>query len=303
LQPNTGQGSLLHLARGYKQYTAGHFRRWKQLWDCSQLHPCRVAGISEGAGGGWSNYTIGQQSSSNRCVSSRCTVHSSFAQPIAPKQTRYAAVGASRACAYAAPDQYLVAQCVPPDDPTRSLSPCCPSPASTHPCTLRAAATVRNRTFPAAEAALGLQPGAPLPCRWDHSPVQVQEEREVITRPGSRAAATDTLRRAAPCAVASPGRFTSKTYALCSGRRLARLHVCCARLTAASTHAALCAPAFASTWARVCTARRLPSTPGAPSTLPTPTSHAPRFLRHLPIDVASQASVVFNSVLPAPPHL
>ena len=99
--------------------------------------------------------------------------------------------------------------------------------------------TVCPGKFLAAEAALGLQPAAPLPCRWDHSPVQVQEEREVITRPGSRAAATDTLRRAAPCAVASPGRFTSKTYALCSGRRLARLHVCCARLTAASTHAAL----------------------------------------------------------------
>ena len=39
LQP--GQDPPLHLARGYKLYAAGHFRRRMQLWDCSQLHlPC-----------------------------------------------------------------------------------------------------------------------------------------------------------------------------------------------------------------------------------------------------------------------
>ena len=61
---------------------------------------------------------------------------------------------------------------------------------------------------------------------------------EGITRSSSRAAATDAIRRAAPCAVAPPGPFTSRGDELCSSRRLVSRSICCARLTSATA----CAP-------------------------------------------------------------
>ena len=57
---------------------------------------------------------------------------------------------------------------------------------------------------------------------------------------GSRAAATDAICGAAPCAIVLPGPFTSGTAELCSGRRLASHRVCCARLL---TPSAVCTPA------------------------------------------------------------
>ena len=55
-----------------------------------------------------------------------------------------------------------------------------------------------------------------------------------IARSSSRAAATDTIHRVAPCAVAPPGPFTSRSDELCSSMRLVSRSVCCSRLTSPS---------------------------------------------------------------------
>jgi len=57
---------------------------------------------------------------------------------------------------------------------------------------------------------------------------------EGIARLGSRAAATDAICGAAPCAIVLPCPFTPETAELCSGRRLASRRVCCARIVSPS---------------------------------------------------------------------
>ena len=92
--------------------------------------------------------------------------------------------------------------------------------------------------FPAAKAALELQPVASAVSQGNPS---VREGMEGIARLGSRAAATDAICGAAPCAIVLPGPFTPPgTAELCSGRRLASRRVCCARLLSPS---AVCTPA------------------------------------------------------------
>ena len=133
-----------------------------------------------------------------------------------------------------------------------SPSAVCTQQATTYSCkdsaALRAAVAPAPRarlhavcrgTFQAAEAALRQQPAASA-CRWwAHSSVRSREGIEGIARVASRAAATDAIHRAALCADVSPGRFAPGTDELCSGRRLASLHVCYARLI---SHGAACIP-------------------------------------------------------------
>jgi hypothetical protein len=93
--------------------------------------------------------------------------------------------------------------------------------------------------FPAAGAALGLQPAASA-VSWGN-PSQMQGgDGGIIARLGNRAAATGTIHRAAPCSKAPPGQFTPGTDEQCSGRRLASRRVCCARIVSPS---AVCTPA------------------------------------------------------------
>ena len=73
-----------------------------------------------------------------------------------------------------------------------------------------------------------------LPRRWGNSSVRWREGVEGIARLGSRAAATDAICGAAPCALVLPCPFTPETAELCSGRRLASRRVCCARIVSPS---------------------------------------------------------------------
>ena len=144
--PQSGRRPPLHLARGVIRYGMGYFRRRKQLWGCSQLHlPCRWGNSSvrcrEGMEG--INCTIGQQSSSNRCDSSRCTVRSSATRLFNP-----GAAGTDKLCSVTRPASRHVScarlispsfVCTQQGDHTRMQSPCYPKSARGRPCTVRAA--------------------------------------------------------------------------------------------------------------------------------------------------------------------
>ena len=74
----------LRLTSGFELCATGEFQWRRQFWGHFQLHvPCRRGSSSvqvEVQVG--ENYTIEQQSSSNRYDSSRCTVRSSSARPV-----------------------------------------------------------------------------------------------------------------------------------------------------------------------------------------------------------------------------
>ena len=116
--------------------------------------------------------------------------------------------------------------------------------------------TVCRGTFPAARAALGLQPAAAAVSLGNPS-VRCRDGMGDIARLGSRAAATGAIHRAAPCSKAPPGRFTPGTDEQCSGRRLASRRVCCARFLSPS---AVCTPANDDTRTRPSRCPRLAST-------------------------------------------
>ena len=86
---------------------------------------------------------------------------------------------------------------------------------------------------------MALQPAASAVSLGNPS-VRCREGMGDIARLGSRAAATDAICGAAPCAIVLPCPFTPETAELCSGRRLASRRVCCARLLSPS---AVCTPA------------------------------------------------------------
>ena len=99
-----------------------------------------------------------------------------------PEQTSYAAVGVSRAIAYAAPDEYLRAPCAPQqmiiqgcDRPAAPVRPAAaPAPRA------RLHAVCRGPS-PAAEAAFGLQPAASAVSSWGNPAVLLQAAVEKYT--------------------------------------------------------------------------------------------------------------------------
>ena len=143
--------------------------------------------------------------------------------------------GASRAAMHAARDPYLRAPRAPPaGDCTRIRLPHCLS--RTRPCTSRAVYSVRHGACLAAEAAWGLQPAAPAVSQGS-SICQMQGGGGgncTMGQQSSRAAATDAMCGAAPCAIVLPGPFTPGTAESYSGRRLASRRVCCARIVSPS---------------------------------------------------------------------
>jgi len=140
----------------------------------------------------------------------------------------------------AAPDSYLRAPCAPQQMMTQGLDrPAAPVQPAAAPAPHARRHTVCHGTLPTAQAALRLQPAVSAVSSGSSS-VRCRHRVEGITQPGSRAAATDAIHRAAPCAVAPPGQFTCGTDELCSGRRPASRHGCCARFLSPS---AVCTPA------------------------------------------------------------
>ena len=84
-------------------------------------------------------YTTGQQSSGNRCDSSRCTVRSSSARPIYPRIQRVTQHHAPRKPGGLPRTAIISKRRCHANVDIRMRSPRCPSPASSHPCTSRAA--------------------------------------------------------------------------------------------------------------------------------------------------------------------
>ena len=165
-------------------YAAGHCRRRKQLWDCSQLHlPCRRGVIScpiAGSAGEIHNRAAEQQQPVRFIALHRA--QQCRPADLSPELTSYAAVGVSRARLHTAPDKYLRAPCAPQqmiiqgcDRPAAPARP----PAAPAPRT-RLHAVCRGPS-PAAEAAFGLQPAASAVSSWGNPAVLLQAAVEKYT--------------------------------------------------------------------------------------------------------------------------
>ena len=190
---------------------------------------CRVAGIIHlsDAGRGGGNCTMGQQSSRAAATDAMCgaapctTVLPGPFTPGTAESYSGRRLASRRVCCARIVSPSAV--CTAADDDTRTRSPRCPNPASSRPCTLRAAIRyvmghVRRRKQPWDCSQLH------LPRRWGNSAglVQVQAvEKYTIGQQGS-SNQCDSSRctvRSCPGGPMCPG-----TAGLCSGRRPASLH-------------------------------------------------------------------------------
>jgi len=150
---------------------------------------CRVVGLIHlsNAGRGWGELHD-RAADQQQPLRFKAPRHAQKFRPVdlPPQPTSCAAVGASQAAMDAAPDSYLRAPCAPQQMMTQGLDrPAAPiqPAAAPAPCTRRH--VVCHGTFPAAEAALGLQPAAPAVSSGSSS-VRCRERAEGISRSSSR---------------------------------------------------------------------------------------------------------------------
>ena len=142
---------------------------------------------------------------------------------------------------HAARDSYLRAPRAPPaGDCTRIRLPHCPS--RSRPCISRAAIFGTPWDIFGCGSSFGT--AASCTCRVAGI-IHLSDAGRgggncTMGQQSSRAAATDAMCGAAPCAIVLPGPFTPGTAESYSGRRLASRRVCCARIVSPS---AVCTPA------------------------------------------------------------